>query len=370
LTSASWSSGKKTERCGHLIKDEYSPYKIVHHCDRLEQLKRGEQTVPIQIQLVPSNVCNQGCSFCAYRIKGSPSSQIFDPRQMLDTLKVYETVDCFAEMGGKAIHVTGGGEPLVHPDITHIFDYILNSELDLALVTNGSRLTPDMCAILADSSWVRVSVDSGNSETYSALRNTGPNEFDKVVSNVEKLVEYKNKNIIGIGFVVVKENYSEIVQAARLFKDIGVDNLRISAAFVPQGAAYFKPFFDEAHDLAQAAQELSDDYFHVFNLFDDRIHDMFDGTQDYGRCPSKDLISYVGADYNVYTCCTLAYNKKGLVGSIKDQTYKELWESREKRGMFINHSPMWACRIPCMYENKNHFINYCISSDPKHINFI
>ena len=79
---------------------------------------------------------------------------------------------------------------------------------------------------------------------------------------------------------------------------------------------------------------------------------------------------YIAADSNVYTCCTLAYNKKGLIGSIKDQTFKQLWESEERKTLYNNHKANIICNIPCMYKGKNEFIEYVVKKDPKHINFI
>ena len=127
---------------------------------------------------------------------------------------------------------------------------------------------------------------------------------------------------------------------------------------------------DEAKDLCQVAQGLTDEKFTVFNLFNDRIRDNFIGVQDYDNCPIKDLQVYVGADYNVYTCCTLAYNQRGLIGSIKDHTFQSLWMSKKKTEMYKNHNPRVLCQHPCMYYNKNEFINYTIKKDARHVNFI
>jgi MoaA/NifB/PqqE/SkfB family radical SAM enzyme len=227
-----------------------------------------------------------------------------------------------------------------------------------------------MCDLLGDAAWVRISMDSGESQLYGFLRNVPQTAFFKVVRNIETLVRYRRKSIIGIGYVVQKENYRNIYEAAKFFKGLGVDNIRISAAFTPMGYEYFSDFQQEARDQAKRAESLSDDHFTVFNLFNDRVRDCFEGTQDYSFCPIKDLLTYIGADFNVYTCCTLAYNKKGLIGSIKDQSFKDLWQSKEKQEMFAGHSPMHLCKFPCMYRNKNEFINYCIKKDPRHINFI
>lgn len=350
--------------------EEYSPYKIVHQTQHLTQLKCDIQTVPLQVQIVPSNRCNNRCQFCAYRMKGYPSNEIFEEKDFLSYEKIFECLRDFIEMGVKAVHVTGGGEPLVHPKIYEIFSDILGGGLDLALVTNGLNLNERICELLSEGCWVRVSMDSADESVYSFIRNVPREYFDKVIKNIKLLVKSKKKNIIGIGFVVERENYKEIYNAAKLFKELGVDNFRISAAFTTMGYDYFNGFIEPARELARKAQALSDGSYTVFNLFNDRVRDVFEGVQDYDYCPIKELLAYIGADYNVYTCCTLAYNRKGLIGSIRNQSFRELWESSEKRRMFNEHNPLVDCQFPCMYRNKNEFINYCIKEDPKHINFI
>lgn len=352
------------------MKEEYSPYKIVHHLDKIAELKRGEQPNPLQVQIIPANVCNQRCSFCAYRMKDYLSNQNFNEREILDYDKIIEILDSLVDMGVGAVQYTGGGEPLVHPRIKDIFKETFNRNLELALVSNGMGLDEELCDILGDASWIRISIDSASPETYSMIRNVSKKMFDKTIDNIKTLVKYRRKSIIGIGFVVNKENYHEIFKAASLAKSLGVDNFRISAAFTPIGFEYFDTFMEEAKALAKAAESLTDDKFTVFNLFNDRVKDTFEGTQDYDRCPVKDLLAYVGADYNVYTCCTLAYNDNGLIGSIEDKSFKDLWMSDEKIEMFKNHNPRLRCKHACMYKGKNEFINYCIKNDAKHINYI
>ena len=352
------------------MREEYSPYKIVHHLDKISELKEGKQTVPLQVQIVPANVCNQKCSFCAYRMPDYLSNQNFDERQILSYEKIIETIDCFVDMGVKAVQYTGGGEPLVHPKIKDIFKETKARGLDFSLVSNGMALDEELCDILGDASWVRISMDSASSDVYSMIRKVPHKMFDRTKNNIATLVKYRRSSIIGIGFVVNRENYQEIYEAAVMAKELGVDNFRISAAFTPMGFKYFDTFLEEAKDLAKKAESLSDDTFTVFNLFNDRVSDTFDGTQDYDNCPIKDLLSYVGADYNVYTCCTLAYNDSGLIGSIKDQSFKDLWDSTHKTDMFDSHKPCDRCQHPCMYKGKNDFINYCIKPDAKHVNYI
>ena len=353
-----------------MIRDEYSPYKIVHHLEKIAQFKRGEQPIPLQVQIVPTNKCNHRCVACAYRMKDYPSNECFEERDELSYDKIIETLDCMVDMGIEAVHFTGGGSPLVHPKAFDIIKGAFDRKIEVALVSNGSALTESLCEMLGDAAWVRISVDAGSPEIHSLLRNISQSNFGKICNNIKNLVKYKKGSIIGIGYVVQSENYKEIYEAAKLFKDLGVDNFRISAAFTPLGYEYFNSFKDEATGLAKKAESLTDNRFTVFNLFNDRVRDTFEGVQDYNLCPIKDLLTYIGADGNVYTCCTLAYNHKGLIGSIKNQSFKDVWNSLEKQMKFSSHDPSIHCKHPCMYKNKNDFINYCIKQNPKHMNYI
>ncbi len=354
-----------------MIKDEYSPFKVVHHPDKLAALRLGEQIAPVQIHLIPANRCNQNCVFCAYRLPDYPSAQTFSGTDEIPEAKLLEIIDSCRDLGVKAIQYTGGGEPLVHPAIARAFQRTLEHGLELALVSNGLALTAEIIEMLSDVAWVRISMDACRKETYSLIRRVKGQAYTTVTGHISRLAKIKKGTILGVGFVVNAENHREIYDAARHFKEMGVDNFRISAAFTPFGMEYFSGFLDQAKDLAQQAKDdFEDERYTVFNLFNDRIGDLFHGVQDYAYCPMKEFVPYVGADQNVYTCCMLAYNELGLIGSLKDQSLEELWNSEVKQAFFRRHDPRKMCRMPCMFQGKNQFINYAINPSARHINFI
>ena len=70
------------------IKEEYSPFKIVHHQEKIAQLKRGEQPAPLQVQIIPSNACIHRCTFCAYRMKDYLSNEQFSEKDNLSFEKI------------------------------------------------------------------------------------------------------------------------------------------------------------------------------------------------------------------------------------------------------------------------------------------
>jgi MoaA/NifB/PqqE/SkfB family radical SAM enzyme len=354
-----------------MIKEEYSPFKVVHFQERLARLKEGKPINPVHLQIVPTNKCNSRCPMCAYRLEGYTSNQTFKPNDEIPKDKLIEIIEAAHWMGVRAIQFTGGGEPLVHPDIKEVFTYALDRGFKCALVTNGVLLDHDLSLILSDFAWVRVSVDAADPITYKRVRGLNGEVFNKVLNNIARLVAMRRTGTVGVGYVVFQENAHAIEKAAMLYKSIGVDNFRISAGFTPEGYAYHTPHLDLAIKASQGAvDKFSYGDFTVFNNFKDRIRDLFEGFQDYDFCPMKDFMTYVGADLNVYTCCTLAYNERGLIGQIRNRSLGELWKSKDKERFFTRHNPKVDCRHPCMYLAKNEFINYCLSKNPKHVEFL
>ena len=51
----------------------------------------------------------------------------YNPNRKIPYEKCLEILDDCAEMGVKAIQITGGGEPSVHPDHTKIYQAVLRS---------------------------------------------------------------------------------------------------------------------------------------------------------------------------------------------------------------------------------------------------
>ena len=369
------------------INTPYSSWKFVHHPDVMRELQAGSHPSPVQVHFVISDTCNHRCSFCAYRWDGYQSAENFlerdadgkvtnfNPKRQIPTDKAFEILDDCARMGVRAIQYTGGGEPLMHPEHARLFKRTLALGMDLALVTNGSLLTVPVMDLLGQAHWVRVSLDAATPHTYSELRRVGVGQFDKTVANIKQLVKVQRRPtsrsdlLVGVGFVVGHGNYHEAVDAIKLCADLGVDNVRISAAFTPEGIFYHSGYYEQlSEDLREAVAKYARPDFHIFNLFGDRIEDLKQRSPDYQRCYMMQLVPYIGADLNVYRCCMLAYNDQGLLGSIAERSFQALWQSDEVIADFAGFDAH-DCP-PCMFNRKNDFIGYCVVNDPQHVNFI
>lgn len=360
----------------------YSDLKALHHTDRLAQLRAGRQIAPLHVQLIISDLCSQSCNFCSYRWEGNVSNQLFhvlrpdgtknhNPARFIPYAKITEVLDDCRDMGVRAVQFTGGGEPTVHPDHLAAFRYALDSGLELALVTHGVLLKPETIETLTRAKWVRISLDAGTAETYAAVRRVPPSQFGRALSNLGAMCLARDKAksdvVVGVGFVVTRDNWHEVIQAAKAAKDRGADNFRISAVFQPDGDKYFAEFHDSAAAMCNAAVALSDERFRVVNMFGDRLADLHLGSPDYKTCSFMQFTTFIGADQNVYRCCTTAYNEQGLIGTIKNQRFRELWESDAKQADFAAFDARGCER--CMFNGKNRIINAAVAR-PVHVNFV
>lgn len=348
----------------------YSSQKIFHHREWIDAMRAGSSPAPIFVEIIPTNRCNQGCRFCAYRSPGYSSSEAFDVRNEIPIDKLLEIVaDCEA-MGVRAIELTGGGEPTLHPQFHDLCREILDADIDLGLVTNGSRWTGETTELLSRAKWVRFSIDAGNSETYARLRRVKASIYDDVRDAIRHLSEAKQPGselVIGVGFVVTADNWRETYDAAQAAFDDGADNIRLSAVFQNAGPEYFAEFGSEAAALCEKTVcRFDSPDFRVFNLFADRLSDLRQGKPTYSFCGFQYASTYIGADLNAYRCCVLAYNSAGLLGSIRHQRFSELWAgSSGNRDSFDARD----CRH-CMFNKKNETIAYAIDPTPLHANFI
>lgn len=362
------------------LSSPYSPLKILHHPGKVQQLRLGVQPVPLQVQLIISDLCNQDCGFCAYRMSGYTSNELFkvvkpdgsvtnNPNRMIPPQKVQGILYDCSEMGVKAIQFTGGGEPTVHPNHGDFFKLTIGLGMDLALVTNGVRLKPEVLDTLGGAKWVRVSLDAATAETYATIRRVPGWHHREALKNIGELVKRRPGGdlLVGVGFVVTADNWHEVFLAAQIAKDLGVDNFRISAVFQNDGATYFAPFYERARDLCKQAAALSTPEFKVFNMFGDRVEDLEQANPDYNFCGYQHLNTYIGGDQNVYRCCNLAYNTRGLIGSLKEQRFKDLWLSQAKQQDFDEFDARNCER--CMFNGKNRAIIAALQQ-PRHVNFI
>src|SRR5574340_321840 len=221
----------------------YASNKALCHPDRLAALQTGKQPAPVHLIMLPVNGCNNSCTFCAYRQPDYVSAQRFVRSDIMPSTKAVEILGDASAIGVKAGQFTGGGEPTLHPDWQLLIQVSLALGLEVSLVTNGSKLGGTANDLLLECSWIRISWDAGCVETHNRThRPATKSDFDFILKATADIVAARNaakSNLyVGVGFVVARENWQDIPLAVKLAKEIGVDNLRIAAAFTNEAEHY------------------------------------------------------------------------------------------------------------------------------------
>lgn len=355
------------------MENIYSTNKIIYHPELLCQLRSKIQPNPIQMHLMPTNTCNHNCSWCSYRVEHSKNTELFNDKESIPEDILTQTLSDFHHMGGRAVEVTGGGEPLTYKFKETLFKHLIGRGFDYSLITNGIVINEEFAKFIVESMiWARISIDAATPNTYARMRRTKPEDIYKAFKTMQWFRKYaRNPEFkLGMGFVVSNENAHEIYDACLKAKEYGADNVRISAVFHPNSLYYFDDKTIEiGRELSAKAEELNDDKFHIYNIFPERIDNILSGKQDYKYCGTKDILCLVGADSKVYTCCTLAYNKLGLIGDLKEKSLQKIWNSEEKKDRFNKFDARLNCKCMCLYEKRNKEI-LALLQDPIHKNFI
>ena len=344
---------------------------------------------PKQVQLILSDLCNQDCSFCAYRMSGYTSNELFigdsepakyghsNPKRFIPRDRALSLLTEMQEAGVLAIQFTGGGEPTVHPDCDEIFRAALQLGFRCALVSNGVKWSrPLMRDLIPKFDWVRISIDAGHAGSYASIRNTPVGNFDRVWGNVtttaERIGAAGTQTVLGVGFVVTPTSYPEILEFAHAAKYSGAHNARFTAMFSPEDDKPFRECYSRIKVELDCAKKLETDTFKVHDNFGSRFADLEQQAPDYSSCSYQHYTSYIGGDLNVYRCCLLAYNKRGLVkgGNLKERSFSEFWASQERKDDMAALDARGCER--CQFNTKNREMLYVMgdtASDttPRHM---
>lgn len=352
----------------------YTPFKIFHYKDKIDSLPSGSGSIlpPVHIRIKPTNRCNHNCRYCAYRAQDLQLGQDMRTSDMIPREKMAEILEDIVSMDVQAVTFSGGGEPLCYPHIVESVQTLAQSPVRFATLTNGSLLAGEVAELFAArGTWIRVSMDGWNDDSYTRYRGVRSGEYTRIMANLETFKRLGGKCLLGVSLIVDQDNHGHILTQVQRLKDIGVDSVKISPCIVSNDGkanqAYHKPFFDKAKEQArQAKEQLTDDTFEVF----DSYHELEGKFQkDYTWCPFLQMLCVIGADSNVYSCQDKAYNlETGLLGSLRDTRFKTFWFSDKETFFKIN--PQRDCNHHCVANTKNRILHDYMDVSPEHIAFV
>lgn len=350
----------------------YSSLKFLQFPEHLRAIRERRVVAPVHVRVKPINHCNHGCWYCAYRADQLQLGEDMDVKDRLPEAKMREIVADIVAMGVKAVTFSGGGEPLLYKSLPEHIERLARGGVRVAALTNGSNLQGRMAdAFAAHGTWIRVSLDAWDDASYAASRGIPEGSFSRVIANLTGFARRGSPCVLGVSFIISQRNHAHIAEVCARLKGIGVNHVKLAAAVVSNDVGennrYHRTIVEAVGAEIARAKALADSSFTVLDHYHE-TEARFD--KGYSFCPSLQYLTVIGADGTVYTCQDKAYAASGILGSIKDRSFKEFWFSEENRARLYALDPSRHCRHHCVAHAKNLAILETLSLDPEHAVFV
>lgn len=164
------------------------------------------------VSLEVTRSCNLRCKHC-YNDSGVRK------RNELSFEEIKQLIAQFENTGVLNVMLTGG-EPLLHPRLFDIIEYIREHFMSCMLFTNGTLLTEEMVTALKGRVLsVTVSIDGAVPQTHDSFRGV-PNSFEKTVRAVKMLKEAGIP--VRCSACIHRGNLGEVVDIVRLLEELKV----------------------------------------------------------------------------------------------------------------------------------------------------
>lgn len=351
----------------------YSKLKVFHFPRKLASLPRQTDEIqpPLHIRIKPTNVCCHRCRYCAYRTPDLQLGKDMALQQFIPRDKMMEILDDIIAMGVQAVTFSGGGEPFCYPHLLEAARRLAASPVRFAALTNAARLEGETADFFARyASWVRVSMDGWDAESYARYRGVGKDEFGRVLRNIEHFKALGGPCYLGVSYIVDSDNAPHVYESIVRIQAMGADSVKVSPCIVSdQGGvnnAYHAPFFETVRAQIRRAMEtfrgsgfeIYDSYHQLQNIVD----------KPYTWCPYLQVLPVIAADQCVYTCQDKAYHPTGALGSIEAMRFRDFWMNNKDKFFLVD--PSRDCAHHCVADDKNRLILEYLEADRDHLGFV
>lgn len=349
----------------------YSNLKVFDFAGRLKR-DEGPLAPPVHVRIKPTNACNQNCSFCAYRCGELHLGDDMNVRDRIGREKMREIVEDLVAMKVGAVTFSGGGEPLVYPYLAETIAGLAEGNIRIGCLSNGSALDGELAdAFARHGTWLRISMDAWDGQSYSRSRSVQPRVFERVCDNIRRFAGRRTGCTLGISFIVTHENAEHVFEACRLMKSLGAQHFKISPCIVADDPAgnnrYHEAIAPRLESEIERCKALEDGSFEVLDHYH-RLPELFE--RPYDRCRMLQFLTVIGADLGLYTCQDKAYTPGGFLGSLADRRFRDLWFSSELAEKIRGFDPRQACRHHCVSHVKNLLLAEFDALDPGHAAFV
>jgi len=334
----------------------YDDVRILQHHEELKKVQAGRagECIPIHVRIEPTEVCNFRCRFCWWHNEDKRrtlSNFKFTGKEVFAHGRLLSLIEELAQLGTKALSFTGAGDPLMYPHMTASLNRAHELGLVFGVTSNMAvPMSDELVAALVKASWLRWSINAGTLETFLAVADPkgrdSQKKFRLVQENVRRINQARWQQTgcseFNASYVVSENNQEDILSAARLVKNLGVDSIafRPDTPIERQAAPNVYPE-KVAHNIERAQQKYQSDVYQVYmNII--RQEDV-QKYEDPGLiCFYSNHTTYIDARGDVYPCCYTRYHARYVIGNVMEQDFTSFWHS-SRRSQFYKQLVQDAC---------------------------
>lgn len=276
-----------------------------------------ETVIPLETPFIlfvdPSSICNLACKFCPC---GSAHNELWTEEKRksigLMQMDVYKKIidDCHEFKDKiKVLRLYKEGEPLLNPNFVEMVAYAKQSGkfTSIDTTTNGTLLNPKLNRALVEAGLnrINISVDGLSSQEYEDVCGRKI-DFDAFRANIKDLYENKGDCHIFIKTVIGDCSEEESKRKKQKFYELFGD---ICDEIACERLAPVWPEFDK-------------------ELYSDTIGIYGNTIQKRMVCARLFYVLVINSDGEA-TNCLVDWNRKMIIGNIKDYTVSQLWKKMD-----------------------------------------
>ena len=350
---------------------------LTRYIREVQAFWNGEDPYPVALEVNPANYCDQDCHWCISENAHHPGSSINFHHGGFASF-----VGDFCRLGGKACVWSGGGEPTNHPDLAHGMSIVSEAGISQGMITHGAFSESLIDPIVQYCQWIRISVDTNDSEAYARKRGRsrilGLQAFDRVVKNATSLVAAGAN--VGLNVNVARWNLAQVEDIYEWAATLGVSYLQIRPTLLTpfphvQDEDLLSPndvpgLLRRLGSLGRKARKSKTKLVISHDKFVDVV------KPDYGRsytgCAAHRLFVVLNANADLAVCMYQMNDRRFILGNIYKDSLETIWQSDQRKEVLrfcsklLNHA-IHECQVCC----KGHEINKVLDGghrvEPPHL---
>lgn len=318
---------------------------------------------PLVVEWDTTEVCNLSCPGCISEDLVCNSTSFTRNRLLEIASELYD-------IGVKAVVLIGGGEPLAHPAVGELIEYLGKHDISIGITTNGCFISNYMDTIAEYVSWTRVSVDAATPETFNRLRpaKDGNNRFFEIIEAMRNLAKIK-KGRLGFSYLIrteadgfgITSNIDEIYDAALLAKNIGCDYFEVKPSYSYAGGQdhalviHSRERMEQAREQIKKIQGLDTGSFKIYtaiNLEDSLKCVESRQEKTYTDCPAAHLRTLI-CPSGVFVCPYWRGKEPFRIGDAAKQSIQDIWNSKRRTEVMNHLDPSTVCNFHCLRNETN-----------------